>query len=346
MTAEKRYFGKTRHGKDVDSYTLSDGGMSVEILTMGGIIRSISLPTENGMRDIAPGFDDVAGYEGQKAFMGALIGRVANRISGAEFTLGGKKYKVENNDGDYCLHGGSNALDKQIWDAGVEQGSLVLKVNSPDMDGGFPGNLDVEVRYTLKDSELTIEYKAHCDADTPLSMTNHCYFNLGGHDYGCINDHKIQIFSDSITPCDGTLIPTGETMDVTGTPFDFRQAKTIGEGINGAHPQITLGGGYDHNFVLSREPHNTLAPAAVLEFGGIKMTTLTTKPGIQLYSGNFLAGERGKGGAVYSKRSSLCLETQYWPNAVNIPDFPDSILRKGGFYHHVTVYRFENCHIS
>ena len=344
MTIEKRYFGDTKNGEKVDCYTLTDSDASVEILTLGGIVRSLVIPTSEGLRDVAQGFDDVAGYEEQKGFIGALIGRVANRIGNAVFSLGGNEYKLDKNDGENSLHGGFNGYDKQIWEANAKSDGLWLTLQSPDMDGGFPGNLSVKVRYALEDYSLTIEYYAECDADTPINLTNHCYFNLGGHDSGGIENHKIQIFSDSITPIDDTLIPTGEKLDVTGTPFDLRTPKIIGEGLSSNHPQITFGGGYDHNFVLASEPCREMSPAAVLEYGGVKMTCLTTKPGIQFYSGNFLLAENGKQGAVYPKRSGLCLETQFWPDSVNKPEFPNSLLQKGEIYHHITVYKFEYLH--
>ena len=344
MTIEKRYFGETKDGEKVDCYTLADGDMSVEILTLGGIIRSISLPTAQGVRDVALGFDDVAGYEAQTGFIGALIGRVGNRIGKAVFKLGGKEYKLDKNDGDNNLHGGANGYDKLVWGAETETDALLLTLKSPDMDGGFPGNLSIEVRYALKDRALSIEYKAECDADTPVNLTNHCYFNLGGHSSGGIENHKLQIFSDSITPIDDTLIPTGELLDVAGTPFDLREPKAIGEGLSSDCPQMVLGGGYDHNFVLARELKRPLSPAAVLECDGVKMTCLTTKPGIQFYSGNFLSGENGKQNSIYAKRSGLCLETQFWPDSVNKPEFTDCILKKGEIYHHKTVYKFEFLH--
>jgi len=344
MTVEKRHFGYTAQGAEVNCYTLADGGMSVEILSLGGIIRSINIPVSDGVRDIALGFDDVAGYEGQSAFIGALIGRVANRIGRAAFSLNGRKYTLEDNDAGNCLHGGSDGFDKRIWEVSEKPGALWLTLESPDMDGGFPGNLKVDVRYTLKDRALTIEYKAVSDADTPVNLTNHCYFNLAGHGSGGIEDHNIRIFSDCISEINDLLIPTGKSLGVEGTPFDFRESRIIGEGINSDHPQIALGGGYDHNFVLSQLTRRALSPAAVLEYDGVAMTCLTTKPCIQFYSGNFLTGETGKGGAAYLKRNGLCLETQYWPDVVNRIDFPDCTLRKGEIYHHITVYKFDICH--
>ena len=341
MNIEKRYFGKTKTNEDVDAYVLSDGGISVEILTLGGVVRTIILPTPDGDRDICLGFDEVADYETKGGYLGTLIGRYSNRIGNAVFSLDGKTYELDKNDGQHCLHGGFQAFDQKVWKATVKPDGLYLELHSSDMENGYPGNLDVEVKYSLKDRELEIEYKATSDADTPLNLTNHCYFNLSGHASGGIENHKIQIFADSITSIDETLIPTGKQLAVEGTPFDFKEPKEIGPGLKSTHPQIEFGGGYDHNFVLSQSPYRELTPAAVLECCGVKMTCLTTKPGIQFYSGNFLNGDSGKENAIYNKRTGLCLETQYWPDSVNKSEFPCSILKKGETYHHTTVYKFD-----
>jgi len=339
---EKRLFGHTASGKEVYSYTLTDSGYSLEVLTYGAAIRSLTVPIDGEKRDIASGFDDVAGYEAHKSYLGAVIGRVANRIGNARFTLNSKEYLLNQNDGSNCLHGGCNAYDKHVWDAEGQGDALVLKMIDSGKESKFPGDIEVEVTYRLKDGAVEIEYKAQSDEDTPINLTNHCYFNLGGHDSGGIEGHYLQVFSDYFTPINDNLIPTGEIMDVTDTPFDMRKPRHIGPGLDSSHPQIVLGGGYDHNYVLSHEPVNNLSVAAVLEFGGLRMTCETTKPGIQFYSGNFLTGDTGKGGAVYSKRTGLCLETQSWPDSINKKEFPDCVLRKGETYHHKTVYRLES----
>ena len=343
MTIESRRFGQTKDGKTVDLYTLNDSGYSVEIITYGAAIRSIHVPVAGGKRDVALGFDDMAAYEAHKSYQGAIIGRVSNRVANARYEMNGITYQMDVNDGPNCLHGGFIGFDKQVWNAREEQGALLFTLT--DKEGtaaGLPGNLDVKVKYTLEGGELGIEYIATCDKDTPINLTNHCYFNLVSHDAGSIDNHKLQIFSHKITPVDDTLITTGELMDVTGTPFDLRESTVVGEGLKLEHSnrQMELGGGYDHNWVLSNEPHRALTTAAVLECDGLSMTCLTTKPGIQFYSGNMMSGEIGKGGAVYAKRTGLCLETQYWPNSVNIPEFPAPILRAGEVYNHKTVYRF------
>ena len=341
MTIERSMFGQTKDGKAVDLYTLYDAGFSVEIITYGAAIRSIFVPVDGSIRDIALGFDDMTGYESHKSYQGAVIGRVGNRIANAQYKMNGKTYQLDVNNDTNCLHGGFIGLDKQIWTAEEEPGALVLTlVDKEGTAKGFPGNLEVKTRYTLDNGELGIEYTASCTEDTPINLTNHCYFNLAGHAAGSIENHKIQIFSHKITAVDETLIPTGELMDVTNTPLDLRELTEIAPGFERSCTQMELAGGYDHNWVLSNEPHRALAIAAVLEYDGLSMTCSTTKPGVQFYSGNMMSGEIGKGGAVYSKRTGLCLETQYWPDAVNHPQFPAPILRKGEVYNHKTVYRF------
>jgi len=341
MTIKKRPFGQTKNGKTVELYTLGDNGMYADIITYGAAIRSINVPAGGGIRDVALGFDDVAGYEKSTAYHGAIIGRVANRVANARYEMNGKTYSLDLNNMGYCLHGGYTGFDKQVWTAGEDHGALVLRLlDKEGTAAGFPGDLEAEVRYTLENGALGIEYTAKSTEDTPLNLTNHCYFNLGGHGSGSIEGHKIQIFSQSITPVDETVIPTGELMDVSGTVFDLRELTPIAPGLSEECPQIVLGGGYDHNWVLSTEPYRAPAPVAVVEYDGLRMTCLTTKPGVQFYSGNMMTDETGKGGVKYRKRSGLCLETQYWPNSVNIPQFPAPLLRKGDVYNHKTIYKF------
>jgi len=341
MTIEKRLFGQTKDGNTVDLFTLNDDGFSVEIITYGAAIRSIIVPVAGGKRDVALGFDDMAGYESHKSYQGAIIGRMSNRVRDARYEMNGKSYHMDANTPPHSLHSGFKGFDKQVWSAKEEQDALVLTlVDKEGTCAGLPGDMTVEVKYTLANGELGIEYTATCTEDCPVNLTNHVYFNLISHDAGGIEDHKMQIFSHKITAMDDALVTTGELLDVSGTPFDLRELTPIRPGLERSCPQMELGGGYDHNWVLSNEPHRELAMAAVLECDGLSMTCLTTKPGVQFYSGNMMSGEIGKGGAVYSKRTGLCLETQYWPNSVNIPEFPAPILRKGEVYNHKTVYRF------
>jgi len=341
MTIAKRSFGQTKDGIPVDLYTLKDSGVSVEVITYGASIRSIIVSAGKSSRDVALGFDDIAGYEANKGYHGAVIGRIANRVANAQYELNGKIYNLEKNDGPNCLHGGFVGLDKQVWTAKQEPGALLLTLlDKEGTAAGFPGDLEIVVKYTLADGALGIEYTATGTEDTVINLTNHCYFNLCGHGSGCIEDHKLQIFSHKITAIDETLIPTGELMDVTDTVFDLRELTPVAPGLVSTCRQMTLGGGYDHNWVLSTEPRRPLAIAAVMECSELSMTCYTTKPGIQFYSGNMMQGETGKEGAIYSKRTGLCLETQYWPNSVNMQDFPAPVLRKGEVYNHKTVYKF------
>ena len=341
MTIEKRLFGTTKDGKEVDLYALKSDGMTVEIITYGAAIRSIYVPVGDAVRDVALGFDDVAGYEANKAYHGAAIGRIGNRVGKAQYEMNGVIYKLDVNNGENSLHGGFVGFDKQVWTATVEPDALVL--NLLDKEGtaaGYPGDLDVTIKYTLADGELGIEYTAVCDKDTPINLTNHCYFNLKGHAAGTIEDHKVQIFSHKITATDKDSIPTGELLDVTGTPFDLRELTMLKPGLEKSCELMDLAGGYDHNWVLSNDAYRPLAMAAVAECDGLSMQCLTTKPGVQLYVGNMMGGEVGKEGAKYSFRTGLCLETQYWPDAVNKPNFPAPILRVGEVYNHKTVYKF------
>ncbi|MCL2249913.1 MAG: galactose mutarotase [Oscillospiraceae bacterium] len=342
MTIEKKPFGQTKDGKNVEQYTLSDKGIVVEIITLGAIIRSIKVPVGGKIRDVALGFDTVEGYETNKGYHGAVIGRISNRVANAEYTLNGKHYKLEANDGNNSLHGGFTGLDKQVWTAKEEPDALVLTLT--DKEGtaaGYPGDLEVTVKYTLSDGELGLEYFAKCSEDTPINLTNHCYFNLEGHGAGDISGHKIQIFANEITPIDETLIPTGKLMEVAGTAFDLREPTLVAPGLESSDEQIKLGGGYDHNWVLSSLPHRELAPAAVALCSDLSMTCATTKPGVQFYSGNMMQGESGKENSVYSKRTGFCLETQFFPNSVNTPEFPAPILEKGDTYTHKTTYLFK-----
>jgi len=342
MTIEKKPFGQTKNGVAVELYSLIDAGFTVDIITYGAAIRSICVPVGDTVRDVALGFDDIAGYETNKSFHGAVIGRIGNRVANASYEMNGKTYNLDKNDGPNSLHGGFVGFDKQVWTASEEQGALVLTLlDKEGTAAGYPGDMTAQVKYTLENGELGIEYSATCSEDTPINLTNHCYFNLAGHNSGSIVNHKIQIFSDKITGTDETLIPTGELTDVGGTPFDLRELTIISAGIDSDNEQIKLGGGYDHNWVLAGEPVRALSKAAVLECDGLSMECTTTKPGIQFYSGNMQAGETGKLGALYGKRTGLCLETQYWPNSVNTPSFPAPILRKGDTYNAKTVYKFK-----
>jgi aldose 1-epimerase len=296
------------------------------------------------MADVVLGFDSLEGYLGEHPYFGALIGRYGNRIGKARFTLNGKTYKLAANNNGNHLHGGLVGFDKKVWTAApVGDDTLELTYLSKDGEEGYPGNLSVKVRYTLTaDNELKLGYEATTDKATVLNLTNHSYFHLGGAGSGDSLGHRIQILADRFTPVDKGLIPTGELRPVEGTPFDFRTAHAIGERIDADEEQIRLGGGYDHNFVLNSGGGSLATAAIVVEpVSGRRMEVLTTQPGVQFYTGNFLDGSvKGKGGIAYQKRFSLCLETQHFPDSPNKPKFPSVVLEPGAKFASTTVYRF------
>ena len=335
-------FGKTSEGKRVSCWTLTnENGMSAEILTYGGTLRALHVPVGGVTRDVVLGFDGLAGYEAQTAYIGALVGRVANRIGSARFALDGREYRLSANSGPNCLHGGTHGFDKKNWAAELADGALTLSYVSPDGEEGFPGTLTVRVTYTLgEDNALSIDYRAQSNAPTVVSMTNHSYFNLNGAGAGTVEDHRVQIIADRYNECDADVLATGNLLAVGDSPFDLREPKLLGHGLTQDHPQLVLAGGYDHNFVLKSGMDGVLRSAAVAACGGLRMECLTTQPGIQLYTGNFLTELEGKGGKSYGPRSALCLETQNWPDAIHHPHFPSPILRPGEVYRQRTVYRF------
>lgn len=333
-------FGLTAEGQEVSQWTLSAGRYSAQILTLGGILRSFTVPAAEGRRDIVLGCETLEQYQAQDKYLGALVGRVANRIGGASFSLNGTSYPLAANNGPNCLHGGLRGFDQAVWEAQEENGSLVLTHISPDGDEGFPGTLKAQVAYTLTaDGVLCLDYQAQSDADTLCNLTNHSYFNLLGHAYGSLEGQQIQVFADAITEIDGDSTPTGALLPVAGTPFDLRQPVEFCRALAASHPQLTLGNGFDHNFTLHRQPRSPLGLAARATGGGLCLECFTTQPGLQLYTANFLDGTPGKEGASYGPRSAFCLETQCWPDAIHHPSFPSPILPADGYYSHRTVYR-------
>ena len=272
------------------------------------------------------------------------MGRVANRIGGAAFELNGKSYPLAANSGPNCLHGGVRGFNQAVWQAREVDGSLVLTHVSPDGDEGFPGTLEVRVTYSLTaDGVLRLDYWAKSDADTLCNLTNHSYFNLLGHDAGTLAGQQVEIFADAITQTDENSTPTGALLPVEGTPFDLRRPRDFLEGLAMDHPQLALGNGYDHNFALHTAPVSPLSLAARVSGGGLVLECLTTQPGLQLYTANYLDGTPGKGGASYGPRSAFCLETQSWPDAIHHASFPSPVLRAGELYRHTTVYRVSMC---
>lgn len=337
-------FGAMPDGKPVELITLEHGDLSCNIITYGGTLQSLKVPDKTGKPvDVLLGFDALADYMDQDKFLGALVGRYANRIGGARFTLNGKEYTLLKNDGKNHLHGGGKGFDKQLWTAESQTAdALTLTLSSPDGQEGYPGDLKVRVTYRLTDTDLEISYEASCGSDTVCNLTNHAYFNLSGHAAGLITNHSMRINARTYTPTDSGSIPTGEIAPVAGTPMDFLDPHRIGERIDSGFEQLALAGGYDHNYVIDG-PAGQLNHAATAHSPdtGVTMEVLTTMPGIQFYSGNYLDGcPAGKGGAVYGKRCGFCLETQYFPDSPNKPGFPSAVLRKGEKGSWKTVYRF------
>ncbi len=340
-------------GKAVERYTLTnENGISVSILTYGGIVQSIMVPDRDGnLGDVVLGFDNIEDYVEKSPFFGTIVGRYANRIAQGRFELEGETYRLATNNGPNALHGGEKGFDKAIWTAeevdNPDGPSLALFRTSPDGEEGYPGTLDVTVTYTVtQDNELRIEYVATTDAPTIVNLSNHSYFNLAGEGSGAVYDHVLRFNAHSFTPVDETLIPTGEIAPVAGTAFDFTTAHPIGDNIrNSSDAQILIGLGYDHNFVLDR---SALDDTAMIEAVVVTeptsdrvMTVRTTEPGVQFYSGNLLTGEfGGKSGQTYRQGDGFCLETQHFPNSPNQPEFPSTVLRPGETFTSMTVYAF------
>ena len=346
---KKQPFGKTPEGSAVDLYTLTNPkGAEVAITNYGGIVVQLRVPDRKGnLADVVLGYDDLDGYIHDKAYLGALIGRYGNRIAQGKFTLGGKVYTLPRNNGENTLHGGLKGFNQALWRVkeleSKDGPSLQLEYLSKDGEERFPGNLSVKVIYTLTDeNELKIEYSATTDKETVVNLTNHSYFNLAGAGNGDILKHQVMLRADKFTPVNESLIPTGELRSVQGTPMDFRTPTAVGARIDQDDQQLKYGRGYDHNWALesggSKTP--TLA-ASVYEPGtGRVLEVLTTEPGIQFYTGNFLDGAKGKGGKAYQRRYALCLETQHFPDSPNQPNFPSTVLKPGQRYHTVTIYKF------
>lgn len=347
MNITQQPFGQTADGTAVDLYTLvNDTGLEVKITNYGGTVVSILAPDRAGaLADIVLGFDTLDGYLQEQPYLGALVGRYANRIAHGRFTLNGVDYVLAQNDGANHLHGGLQGFDKVVWQAtpfnSADGVGLRLSYQSAAGEEGYPGTLDVQVEYTLTNEQaLKIEYTATADQDTVVNLTNHAYFNLAGS--GDILDHEVTLNADYFTPVNKTLIPTGKLQPVAGTPLDFTQSTKIGARIGQADEQLVFGGGYDHNWVLNKPDGRYALAATVIEpTSGRILETYTTQPGIQFYTGNFLDGTLiGKGGRPIHKRTGFCLETQHFPDSPNQPSFPSTLLRPGERYSQTTVYRF------
>jgi len=348
----KQPFGKTASGEQIDLYSLTNKkGMEVSITNFGATVVTVRVPDRSGKAaDVVLGFDNLEGYENGKSYFGATVGRYANRIGGGQFSIGGKTYTLPKNNGNNTLHGGIVGFNKKVWKAreiaSKEGESLELSYLSADGEEGFPGNLSVKVVFTVAAdrNELKIDYSASTDKDTVLNLSNHSYFNLAGEGNGDILDHVLTLHAKQFTPVDNTLIPTGELRDVAGTPMDFTSATVIGKRIDDDYEQLVFGKGYDHNWVLARSDSGngaTLAAEAYDPKSGRRLEVLTTEPGVQFYSGNFLDGSaKGKGSKVYGRRAAFCLETQHFPDSPNHPNFPSTLLKPGSVFHSETVFRF------
>ena len=349
-TIRKESFGKTASGEQINLYRLSNRkGMEVAITNFGATVVALKVPDRAGkVADVVLGFDTLEGYEKGRAYFGATVGRYGNRIGGGKFSIDGNTYTLPKNDGNNTLHGGIVGFNKKVWKAiaGKDSESLEMSYLSVDGEEGFPGNLSVKVAFTLAAdrNELKIDYTASTDKDTVLNLTNHSYFNLAGEGNGDILDHVLMLHAKRFTPVDKTLIPTGELRDVAGTPLDFTTATAIGKRISENYEQLVFGKGYDHNWVLARaesEKGLTLAAEAYDPKSGRKLEVLTTEPGVQFYSGNFLDGSaKGKGNKAYGQRAAFCLETQHFPDSPNHPNFPGTLLKPNSVFHSQTVFRF------
>jgi aldose 1-epimerase len=341
---EISYFGRTPYGDEVHKIVIENEFLRCALISYGAAVVSLEAPDREGRPvDVALGFDSLGDYMAQTMFMGATIGRVANRIGGSGFCLAGREYSLSANEGPNHLHGGTDGFDKRVWAFCETPGGVRFSLTSPDMDQGYPGRLNVEVDYVLDGAALVIGYRASSDADTMCSLTNHTYFNLSGHDSGSIYSHELRLFSQSYTPvADSASIPTGEIASVVGTPMDFRTPKEIGRDIDSEFDQLRLTSGYDHNWVVDG-PIGVSRPAAraYSPETGIVMDVLTTSPGIQVYSGNYIGGPAGKHGTAYENRGGFCLETQFFPDAPNKPGFPSCLLRAGEFWEHKTCFVFD-----
>ena len=349
---DQNVFGTMPDGREVKSFTLTNGnGMRAVLIEYGATLVSLEVPDRAGaLGDVVLGFDSVAEYEKGSPYFGCIVGRYANRIGGAKFSLDGKEYTLAKNDKENTLHGGKVGFDKVVWTAEPvedKRGPAVkFSYTSKDGEEGYPGTLKVNVYYTLSNiNSLRIRYEATSDAKTVCNLTHHSYFNLAGAGSGDVLQHELEIAANKFTPVDATLIPTGELRELTGSPLDFRAAKMIGTQIEADDEQIKLGGGYDHNYVLLpvKNPKKPVRLAASVfdPSSGRTMEVLTTEPGLQFYTGNFLDGTLvGKSGKTYVKRGALCLEAQKFPDSPNKPEFPSCVLEPGKTYRQTTVYTF------
>lgn len=336
------------NGKAIDLYALENSqGMKVQITNYGGKVVSILVPDRNGeLGDVSLGYETASEYLNGIASLGATMGRYANRIANAQFTLNDSTYYLDKNNGENSIHGGDEGFRYQVWDARkIDDQTLELSYFSEDGEGGYPGNLTVNVIYKVtEENELKLEYSARTDKPTVINLTNHTFFNLAGEGKGSVLNHTLYVNANQYTPVNSVAIPTGELRDVTGTPFDFTTPTRIGARIDEDNEQLKFVGGYDHNFVLNKDPDELALAARLSEpTTGRVMEVYTTEPGLQVYTANSLTGEGnqiGKGGHAYGPRSAICLETQHFPDAPHHPNFPSTVLVPGEEYRSTTIYKF------
>lgn len=343
-TEMMKAFGQTKDGKEAKLYLLTNkNGMEAQVTDFGAtLVRLFVKDGEGNSRDVVLGYDDAARYEAGDAGFGASIGRSANRIGNAQIEINGVVYELTKNDNENNLHSGLDYYQKRIWDVkDYDNQHIEFVLHSPDGDQGYPGALDMHVTYSLDDEDgLTIHYEAEPDQDTVINMTNHSYFNLNGHDSGSAMKHKVTIAADAFTPATAQSIPTGEIRNVEGTPMDFRKGRILEDEIDADYEPLQFGSGYDHNWVLKNEGKFDKVAEAESEESKIVMEVYTDLPGLQLYTANFLDNEPGKDGVSYARRSAVCFETQYYPDAIHHENFPQPICKKGEKYDTKTTYRF------
>lgn len=346
LPMDRKAFQIELDGKQVDLFTLKNSkGMVVQITNYGGKIVSIIVPDKHGKAaDVCLGYESADGYIQGSPSMGATMGRFANRIANAQFTLNDSVYQLAKNAGEHSIHGGVKGFRFKVWDARqLNEQSLELSYFSPDGEEGYPGNFQLRVVFTVtENNELRLDYHAETDKPTVFNLTNHAFFNLAGEGNGDILDHELMVNAEAFTVVNETAIPTGEIRSVENTPLDFRSLTRIGERIDADYDQLRFVGGYDHNFVIDKNPQEMVLAALLFEpISGRVMEVKTTEPGIQVYTANSLTdNDKGKGGKTYGSRSSICLETQHFPDSPNQPNFPSTVLNPGDKYLSTTIYKF------
>ncbi|CUO11104.1 MULTISPECIES: aldose epimerase family protein [Clostridium] len=343
MRITKREFGITKEGIAVHEFKIENQiGEYITILDYGCTLTSINVLDKNeNLVDVCLGYKTLEEYENNISYLGAIIGRHANRIKEGKFILNDTKYELAINNGPNHLHGGKKGFDRYVWDHIINGNSITFFRVSKHLEEGYPGNLSIEVKYEFNDEgELIISYYATTDRETIVNLTNHCYFNLNGENKGNILGHKLKLNASKYTENDEHCLPTGNILNVEESPFDFREGKKIGRDINDEDIQLKNGLGYDHNFILDSEENMKYVGELEGDESGIEMKIYTTCPGVQFYSGNVLDGENGKSNTVYNKRAGLCLETQYFPNSLECSNFPSVILKEGESFKEKTIYKF------